>query len=254
MTFPGQRSGFARPEPFVAVKGASFELNRSETLGIVGESGSGKTTLARAVLRLITPAGGRVRFRGDDLATASRKRLRRLRAGMQIIFQDPAASLNPTMRIGSIVAEPLAIHGRGGTRSQRRRLAEGLLDRCGMPANALHRYPHQFSGGQRQRIAIARALALNPALIVCDEPTSALDVSIQAQVINLLQDLQDEFGLAYLFISHDMAVVSHICHRVAVMKSGEIVETGPTRRVIDDPQHPYTQKLIGAVPRLHRAS
>ena len=254
VTFPVRRTGLARPQPFVAVRDASFSLNPGETLGIVGESGSGKTTLGRAILRLITPESGRVLFCRQDLATASGRQLRTMRAGMQMIFQDPAASLNPTMRIADIVAEPLAIHGIGTDRADRRSRSEKLLQRCGMPPGALDRYPHQFSGGQRQRIAIARALALNPALIVCDEPTSALDVSIQAQVINLLQDLQDQLGLAYLFISHDMAVVSHICHRVAVMKSGEIVEAGPTRQIIDCPQHPYTQSLISAVPRTHRAS
>ncbi len=170
-----------------------------------------------------------------------------------MIFQDPAASLNPRMRIASVITEPLEIHGIGASRSDRRKRAADLLDRCGMPADSLNRFPHEFSGGQRQRIAIARALALNPALIVCDEPTSALDVSVQAQIINLLQDLQRDLGLAYLFISHDMAVVSHICQRIAVMKVGRIVETGEVDQIIRRPGHPYTRSLLSAVPRMQRA-
>jgi ABC-type microcin C transport system duplicated ATPase subunit YejF len=248
--FPTRSAGFGRSEPFVAVRDASLTLRRGETLGIVGESGSGKTTLGRAVLRLIEPAAGRVLFEGDDLAHASGRALRAARARMQMIFQDPAASLNPRMRIAEAVAEPLEIHARGGTRAQRRRIVADLLDRCGMPADSMARFPHEFSGGQRQRIAIARALALEPSLIVCDEPTSALDVSVQAQIINLLQDLQDDLGLAYLFISHDMAVVSHVCHRVAVMRAGEIVETGETDRVVECPRHAYTRELLSAVPRM----
>ncbi len=253
MTFASRARGLRRGGAFVAVAGATFELSRGETLGIVGESGSGKTTLGRAVLRLIEPAGGRVLFEGRDLAHASGRELRAARARMQMIFQDPAASLNPRMRIAEVITEPLEIHGVGRSRNDRRARAAALLDRCGMPADTLNRYPHEFSGGQRQRIAIARALALNPSLIVCDEPTSALDVSVQAQIINLLQDLQDDLGLAYLFISHDMAVVSHICHRVAVMKGGEILETGECDQVVRSPEHPYTRELLAAVPRMHRA-
>ena len=251
--FPGRRNGLSKASPFVAVRDASLSLSRGETLGIVGESGSGKTTLGRAVLRLIEPASGRVLFEGQDLAHASGRALRSARARMQIIFQDPAASLNPRMRIASVITEPLEIHGIGASRSDRRKRAADLLDRCGMPADSLNRFPHEFSGGQRQRIAIARALALNPALIVCDEPTSALDVSVQAQIINLLQDLQRDLGLAYLFISHDMAVVSHICQRIAVMKVGRIVETGEVDQIIRRPGHPYTRSLLSAVPRMQRA-
>ncbi len=251
--FPGRRNGLSKASPFVAVRDASLSLSRGETLGIVGESGSGKTTLGRAVLRLIEPASGRVLFEGQDLAHASGRALRSARARMQMIFQDPAASLNPRMRIASVITEPLEIHGIGASRSDRRKRAADLLDRCGMPADSLNRFPHEFSGGQRQRIAIARALALNPALIVCDEPTSALDVSVQAQIINLLQDLQRDLGLAYLFISHDMAVVSHICQRIAVMKVGRIVETGEVDQIIRRPGHPYTRSLLSAVPRMQRA-
>ena len=251
--FPGRRNGLSKASPFVAVRDASLSLSRGETLGIVGESGSGKTTLGRAVLRLIEPASGRVLFEGQDLAHASGRALRSARARMQMIFQAPAASLNPRMRIASVITEPLEIHGIGASRSDRRKRAADLLDRCGMPADSLNRFPHEFSGGQRQRIAIARALALNPALIVCDEPTSALDVSVQAQIINLLQDLQRDLGLAYLFISHDMAVVSHICQRIAVMKVGRIVETGEVDQIIRRPGHPYTRSLLSAVPRMQRA-
>ena len=251
--FPRRQGLLRSADPFVAVRSASFTLRRGETLGLVGESGSGKTTLGRAVLRLIPSASGRVLFEGADLSEVGASDLRRLRARMQMIFQDPAASLNPRMRVGEIVAEPLAIHRIGSGRADRRRRASALLDRCGMPGDILDRYPHQFSGGQRQRIAIARALAVNPALIVCDEPTSALDVSVQAQVVNLLQDLQDELGLAFLFISHDMAVVSHICQRIAVMKVGRIVETGEVDQIIRSPGHPYTRSLLSAVPRMQRA-
>ncbi len=243
----------ARGGPVRAVDGVAFDLALGQTLGLVGESGSGKTTLGRAVLRLIEPVSGEIRFDGQDLRVARGARLRALRRRMQIIFQDPAASLNPRMRVLDLVAEPLRIHGLVRTRGDASRAVGELLERCGMPPASADRYPHQFSGGQRQRIAIARALALRPSLIVCDEPTSALDVSVQAQIINLLQDLQDELGLAYLFISHDMAVVSHICHRIAVMKDGRIVESGDKRQIIHEPGHPYTRALLAAVPRL-RAS
>jgi len=254
VTFPVRGELLKKSPDFIAVNDATFNLYPGETLGIVGESGSGKTTLGRAVLRLIKPASGRVIFQGNDLAAATGKELRSARARMQMIFQDPAASLNPRMRIAEAVAEPLEIHNQGATKAGRRKQVAELLTRCGMPADSMSRYPHEFSGGQRQRIAIARALALNPAFIVCDEPTSALDVSVQAQIINLLQDLQDQLGLAYLFISHDMAVVSHICHRIAVMKQGKIVEAGPSQQIVNDPKHPYTQQLLAAVPRLHRSA
>ena len=251
--YPTARNLLGQPTAHInACDSVSLRLNQGETLGIVGESGSGKTTLGRAVLRLIEPDAGSVKFEGTDILTTSQGALRPLRRRMQIIFQDPAACLNPRMRIADIVAEPLRIHNAVKTKAEAHKIATDLLQRCGMPADAAARHPHQFSGGQRQRIAIARALALKPSLIVCDEPTSALDVSVQAQIINLLQDLQDELNLAYLFISHDMAVVSHICHRIAVMKQGKIVETGPADDIVNNPRHPYTQQLLAAVPRMRR--
>lgn len=231
-----------------AVDGVSFELGRGETLGLVGESGCGKTTVGRTLLRLIPNSGGSVTFEGKDVFKAQGAEMKALRRDMQIIFQDPAGSLNPRMRIASIVGEPLIVHGLVKDRRQLRKQVEELLVRCGMPAAAADRYPHEFSGGQRQRIGIARALALEPKFIVCDEPTSALDVSIQAQIINLLTDLQEEFGLSYLFISHDMAVIQHVCKRIAVMYKGKIVETGSRDEILKNPQHKYTQSLLSAVP------
>jgi ABC-type oligopeptide transport system ATPase subunit len=243
-----------------AVDDVSFQIRAGRTLGLVGESGCGKTTVGRAVLRLVRAASGRVLFSGatDGIRSSSapvsildlpRSGLRRARRGMQMIFQDPAGSLNPRMTVGQIVGEPLLVHGiaRGVPLRQR---VERLLDRCGLPRSAMPRYPHEFSGGQRQRIGIARALSLEPRLVVCDEPTSALDVSIQAQILNLLKDLQREFGLAYLFISHDMAVVSHMCDSIAVMSQGSIVETGTRDAVIDRPQHAHTRALLDAVPAM----
>jgi ABC-type oligopeptide transport system ATPase subunit len=231
-----------------AVDGVSFRIAPGETLGLVGESGCGKTTAGRAVLRLIEPTSGRISFDGRDVRSAGPGQLRALRRQMQIIFQDPAGSLNPRMRIGAIVAEPLAVHGIANDKSELRHRAECLLERCGMPRSAADRYPHEFSGGQRQRIGIARALALHPRFIVCDEPTSALDVSIQAQIINLLTDLQAEFGLSYLFISHDIAVIQHVCRRIAVMYKGRIVEEGTRDEILERPRHKYTQSLLSAVP------
>jgi ABC-type oligopeptide transport system ATPase subunit len=231
-----------------AVDDVSFYVRPGETLGLVGESGCGKTTVGRTLLRLIPHTGGSVMFDGTDVFKARGTTLRRLRQQMQIIFQDPAGSLNPRMRIASIVSEPMKVHGIATEKDELRQRAEELLERCGMPRLAADRYPHEFSGGQRQRIGIARALALNPSFIVCDEPTSALDVSIQSQILNLLADLRDEFKLSYLFISHDMAVIQHICDRVAVMFRGKIVEHGTREEVIENPQHQYTRALLSAVP------
>jgi ABC-type oligopeptide transport system ATPase subunit len=238
-----------------AVDGISFRIGRGETLGLVGESGCGKTTVGRSILKLIPPntarVTGKVLFDGADVLAARGPRLKRLRREMQIIFQDPAGSLNPRMRISGIVGEPLVVHGLVKDKSELRHRVETLLERCGMPRAAADRYPHEFSGGQRQRIGIARALALEPRFIVCDEPTSALDVSIQAQIINLLTDLQAELGLSYLFISHDIAVIQHVCRppsRIAVMYRGKIVEEGPRERILGSPEHRYTQSLLSAVP------
>ena len=234
---------------FKAVDGVSFDLAPGETLGLVGESGSGKTTVGRAILRLIPATSGTVAFDGRDALAARGGESLALRKDMQIIFQDPAGSLSPRMRVWEIVSEPLLVHRAATDRAELRHRAEELLERCGMPKTAADRYPHEFSGGQRQRIGIARALALRPRFIVCDEPTSALDVSIQAQIINLLADLQQELGLSYLFISHDMAVVQHTCRRIAVMHRGKIVEQGTRDQVLLEPREDYTKRLLSAVPR-----
>jgi len=248
--FPARLGALRRKGEWMrAVDGVSFEIHAGETLGLVGESGCGKTTVGRTILRLIPATGGDVRYRGRSIMDRSRREMQRLRREMQIIFQDPAGSLNPRMRVGQIVGEPLLVHGLASGRKLQGHV-EDLLERCGLWRAAAMRYPHEFSGGQRQRIAIARALALRPRLIVCDEPTSALDVSIQSQILNLLQDLQEEFGLAYLFISHDMAVVNHICDRIAVMKAGRIVEINARDRIIHDPQCEYTRTLLAAVPSI----
>ncbi|NBX36087.1 MAG: ABC transporter ATP-binding protein [Planctomycetes bacterium] len=230
-----------------AVDGVSFDIQPGETLGLVGESGCGKTTVGRAILRLLPATSGRVTFDGTDVFAQGAGQMRALRRQMQIIFQDPGGSLNPRMRVGSIIGEPLEVHGIVPRDQVRQRVGD-LLTRCGLWPGAADRYPHEFSGGQKQRIGIARALALEPRLIVCDEPTSALDVSIQSQVLNLLSDLQREFELSYLFISHDMAVIHHACKRIAVMWNGKIVEHGTRDEVIHAPKHPYTQALLAAVP------
>ena len=231
-----------------AVDGVSFTLRPGECLGLVGESGCGKTTVGRTLLKLIPATGGKVIFNGTDVYAASASKLQSLRRQMQIIFQDPGGSMNPRMRISSIVGEPLVVHGLVKGKDELRHCVEIMLERCGMPRAAADRYPHEFSGGQRQRIGIARALALEPKFIVCDEPTSALDVSIQAQILNLLRDLQRDLGLAYLFISHDMAVIGHMCSRIAVMYRGKIVEEGTRDEVIESAKHLYTQSLLSAVP------
>ena len=230
-----------------AVDDVSFSIDAGETFGLVGESGSGKTTTGRCVLRLIEPTSGSVRFAGEDMLAFAPERLRAARRDMQIVFQDPYASLNPRMRAREIVEEPLVIHGLG-TRNERRERASELFHLVGLDAAHLERYPHQFSGGQRQRIGLARALALHPKFVVLDEPVSALDVSVQAQVVNLLMDLQDQLKLTYLFIAHDLRLVQHICSRVAVMFLGKIVEMGPTASLFAAPQHPYTRALLSAIP------
>ena len=230
-----------------AVDGVSFTVQRGETLGLVGESGSGKSTACRAVLQLTKPTSGSVRFEGREIAGLGRRRMTPLRRQMQMIFQDPYASLNPRKRVGQIVGDPLKRQG-VASGSELRRQVQALLERVGLSSEHFNRYPHEFSGGQRQLIGIARAIALKPKLVICDEPVSALDVSIQAQIVNLLDDLQDEFGLAYLFVAHDIGVVRHVADRIAVMNEGRIVEQGSADQVCERPQDEYTKKLLAAVP------
>jgi ABC-type oligopeptide transport system ATPase subunit len=230
-----------------AVDGVSLTVRRGETVGLVGESGSGKSTTGYCILRLLDATSGTIRFEGEDITHLSGSPLRALRRRMQVIFQDPLASHNPRMPVGDIIAEPLVVHG-VGDRAGRAAEARRLLDLVGLPSSAMERRPHEFSGGQCQRISIARALALKPSLLICDEPVSALDVSVQAQVLNLLKDLQDELGLAYLFIAHDLAVVRSISDHIVVMQGGRVVEAGPATEVYDSPQHEYTQRLLAAAP------
>jgi ABC-type glutathione transport system ATPase component len=231
-----------------AVNRVSLEIHAGETLGLVGESGCGKSTLGRMILRLIEPTAGSVRFDGRDVLSASPGEMRRLRREMQIIFQDPFASLNPRMRVEEIITEPLFVHENSGGRSSRHSRALEMMRAVGLEEAALRRYPHEFSGGQRQRIGIARALILRPKLIVCDEPVSALDVSVGAQIVNLLRQLQREFGLTYLFISHSMPVVRYLSDRIAVMRSGEILECAPAEQITSNPANEYTRTLLAATP------
>jgi peptide/nickel transport system ATP-binding protein len=246
--FPVHQGVFSRVAAHVkAVDDVSFTINKGETFGLVGESGCGKTTVGRTVLRLLEPDGGSIRFEGADLLSLQKEDLRRKRRDMQIIFQDPYASLNPRMTVRSIIGEPFAIHHIASGSEREGRVAE-LLKTVGLDPSVMSRYPHEFSGGQRQRIGIARALALKPKLIVADEPVSALDVSIQAQIINLLADLQEQFGLTYLFISHAIPVIEHISTRIGVMYLGKLVEVGTSAQICTSPKHPYTQALLKAVP------
>ncbi|AXC51300.1 ABC transporter ATP-binding protein [Paracoccus suum] len=251
------RAGLFKRHSVRAVSDVSFDVAPGETLGLVGESGSGKTTVGRAVLRRIPAAEGRIRFQGQDITRLTGEPLRRLRAHMQLVLQDPYTSLNPRMRVADILAEPLIVHGLVRSTAEAAPRIRELLDRVGLPSDAAERYPHSYSGGQRQRIGIARALALNPRLIVADEPVSALDVSVRAQVVNLMQDLQRDLGISYLFIAHDLSVVRHISHRVAIMYAGRIVEIAPREAIYQSPIHPYTVSLLSAVPvanpRLQRA-
>jgi oligopeptide transport system ATP-binding protein len=249
--FPLHRGWLGRGGRFVrAVDGVSLRVRRGETMGLVGESGCGKSTLGRLMLRLVEPTFGRIVFDGQDLTQRSQRELRPLRRRMQIIFQDPYSSLNPRMTVREIVGEAIRIHKLARTRADEEARIVDLLEKVGMRPDAMDRYPHEFSGGQRQRIGIARALAVQPEFIVCDEPISALDVSIQAQIVNLLVELQERLGLTYLFVSHDLKIVEHVSHRVSVMYLGRIVEQAPADVLYDEPRHPYTRALLAAAPQL----
>lgn len=253
--YPVRSAGwFGKPVLARAVDGVSLTLARGETLGLVGESGSGKTTLGRAVLRRTPLTAGSIHFKGEDITHAGKSQLRELRRHMQLVFQDPSTSLNPRHTVFEAIAEPLIVHGwRAGRDALRQRVAE-LIGQVGLPADAAARYPHAFSGGQRQRVGIARALAIRPDLIVADEPVSALDVSVRAQIINLFQDLQQALGLSFLLIAHDLAVVRHVSHRIAIMYAGQVVETGSRDDIYDRPRHPYTRALLAAVPEPERGA
>ena len=248
--FPAGRAGFWGQEKLFlhAVEGVSFEIKRGETLGLVGESGCGKSTTARAILRRVPLTAGRIEFAGQDITEIEGERLRQLRKSMKLVFQDPYASLNPRLRVLEIVAEPLLVHGEIKKLAEAEDRVAELLELVGLPPEYMFRYPHAFSGGQRQRINIARALSLEPDFVVADEPVSALDVSIRAQVVNLLQDVQERLGITYLFIGHDLSVVRHISHRIAVMYAGKIVEIGTRDEIYENPMHPYTEALLSAVP------
>ena len=247
--FPVRGGWFRRAGAVRAVDDVSFTVAAGETFGLVGESGSGKTTTGRCILRLIEPTAGRIQFKDLDVRALSSRDLRQARRHFQIVFQDPYSSLNPRMRVGDIVQEPLVIH-RLGTRDEQRARVRELFELVGLDPDAIRKYPHEFSGGQRQRIGLARALALEPSLVICDEPVSALDVSVQAQVVNLLLDLQKRLSLTYLFIAHDLRLVREICDRVAVMYRGRLVEVAPAETLFTAPAHPYTQALLSAMPRL----